>query len=120
MLRNKGTQKIEEIKTDFNPERFNIEKLTGIFKAMKLMDGFSAFSYIKRSGYNVKQVLSLLLVMVVTAHKTVFSSLSHLHENGITIGKDVFYRLKNNENVCWRQILWYLVTKQQNNRNNIF
>ena len=75
---------------------------------MKLMEGFSAFSYIKRSGYNVKQVLSLLLVMVVTAHKTVLSSLSHLHENGITIGKDVFYRLKNNDNVCWRQILWYL------------
>ena len=28
MLRNKDIQKIEEIKTDFHPERFNIEKLT--------------------------------------------------------------------------------------------
>jgi hypothetical protein len=111
MLRNKSTKKIEEIKTDFNPARFDIEKITSIFKALKLTESFSAFNYLKQSGYSFKYVLSLLLVMVVTANKTVSSSLSILCEQGIMIGKDVFYRLKNNEQVCWRRILWHIGMK---------
>ena len=56
-------------------------------------------------------ILSLLLVMVVKSKKTVSSSLSNLHEQGIRIGKDVFYRLKNKEQVYWRCILWHIVMK---------
>ena len=111
MLRNKSTKKVEEIKTDFNPSRFDIEKITGIFKALKLRESFSEFNYLKRKGYSVKCVLSLLLVMVVTENKTVFSSLSGILEHGIKTGKDVFYRLKNNERICWRQILWHIGMK---------
>jgi len=111
MLRNKGIKKIEEIKMDFNPAGFDIEKITGIFKALKLTESFSDFNYLKQSGYNVKFVLSLLLVMVVTANKTVSSSLTSLYEHGIRTGKDVFYRLKNNEQVCWRRILWHIGMK---------
>ena len=111
MLRNKGTKKVEEIKTDFNPSRFDIEKITGIFKALKLTESLSDFNYLKQSGYSVKFVLSLLLVMVVGANKTVLSSLSGLSEHGIKIGKDVFYRLKNKEQVCWRRIMWHIGMK---------
>jgi len=111
MLRNKGTKKIEEIKTDFNPERFDSEKMISIFKAMKLTNGLSEFNNIKRNGYKVKEVLSLLLVMVVTANNTVLSSLSYLYGNGIDIGKDVYYRLKNSEKICWRRILWHIGMK---------
>ena len=49
--------------------------------------------------------------MVVTANKTVSSSLTSLYEHGIRTGKDVFYRLKNNEQVCWRRILWHIGMK---------
>jgi hypothetical protein len=49
--------------------------------------------------------------MVVTANKTVSSSLSKLYELGVKTGKDVFYRLKNKEYICWRQILWHIVMK---------
>lgn len=111
MLRNKGTKKIEEIKTDFNPSRFDIGKITGIFKALKLTESFSDFNNLKQSGYSVKFVLSLLLIMAVTSNKTVSSSLSTLYEQGIRIGKDVFYRLKNNEQICWRRILWHIGMK---------
>jgi hypothetical protein len=111
MLRNKGITKIREIQTDFNSERFEIDKLIGIFKAMKLTDSLSDFNSIKRNGYRVKEVLSLLLVMVVTAKKTVSSSLTCLYGCGIDIGKDVFYRLKNNDSVCWRRILWHVAMK---------
>jgi predicted nucleic acid-binding Zn finger protein len=111
MLRDKDTKKIEEIKTDFNSERFDEVKITGIFKALKISESLKEFNYLKKSGYSVKMILSLLLVMVVTGKKTVSSSLSSLHEQGATTGKDVFYRLKNNEKICWRQILWHIVMK---------
>jgi len=111
MLRNKGKQKIEEIQTDFNPNNFDVEKMMSIFKAMKLTDSFTEFNTIKRCGYSFKLVLSLLTVFVVTANKTVSSSLSDLYGYGIFIGKDVFYRLKNNEKICWRRILWHIGMK---------
>ena len=111
MLRDKGIKSIEEIQKDFNPERFDIEKLTGIFKAMKLTASFSEFSHFKQDGYSFQFVLSLLIVMVVTANKTVSSLLSSLYDHGIRIGKDVFYRLKNNQHICWRQILWHIGMK---------
>jgi hypothetical protein len=111
MLRDKGKKKIEEIKTDFNPEKFDEEKVTGIFKALKLTESLKEFNCFKKSGYSVKMVLSLLLVMAVTANKTVSSSLSKFYELGLKTGKDVFYRLKNNEHICWRQILWHIVMK---------
>ena len=106
MLRNKGIKKIEEIQTDFNPERFNSENLIDIFKAMKLTESFSEFNSLKQRGYSFKLVLSLLIMIVVMASKTVSSSLSSLYGHGIMIGKDVFYRLKNSEHICWRRILW--------------
>ena len=111
MLRDKGKKSIEEIKMDFNPDRFTEEKVTRIFKALKITESLSEFNYVKKSGYSVKMVLSLLLVIVVTGNKTVLSSLSDLYEQGITTGKDVFYRLKNNEHICWRRILWHIVMK---------
>ena len=111
MLRDKSIKKIEEIKTEFNPERFDEEKITGIFKALKISESLKEFNNLKQSGYSVKTVLSLLLVMTVTGQKTVSSSLSSLREHGIATGKDVFYRLKNNERICWRRILWHIVMK---------
>jgi hypothetical protein len=111
MLRDKGKKKIEEIKTDFNPERFDEGKILNIFKALKITESLNEFNYLKQRGYNIKVVLSLLLVAVVTTKTTVSSSLSTIHAQGINIGKDVFYRLKNNESICWRRILWHIVMK---------
>jgi hypothetical protein len=111
MLRAKDIKKIEEIQTDFNSEHFDVEKIMSIFKSMKLTDSFSEFNKLKRSVYSFKLVLSLLTVIVVTAHKTVSSSLSSLSGYGIRIGKDVFYRMKNNETISWRRILFHICMK---------
>ena len=111
MLHEKGKKNIEEIKTDFKSERFDEGKLTGIFKAMKLTESLKEFNGLKQSGYSLKLILSLLLVSVVTGKKTVSSSLPSIFEQVLTAGKDVFYRLKNNGNICWRRILWHLVMK---------
>ena len=111
MLRDKDIKSIKEIQTDFNLDKFDIVKLTGIFKAMKLTESFSEFNHFKQDGYSFKLVLSLLTVMTVKAKKSVSASLADLYEYGLSIGKDVFYRVKNNEHINWRRILWHIGMK---------
>jgi len=57
MLRDKITKKIEEIKTDFNPERFCEEKIASIFKALKITESLKEFNSLKQNGYSAKTVL---------------------------------------------------------------
>jgi hypothetical protein len=111
MLRDKGTKKIEEIKTDFTPSSLQIEKMMNSFKAMKVAESFSAFKQMKKRGYGFKELLSLLIWIVTLREKTVYSSLPDLYGYGIKIGKDALYRLKNNENICWRRLLWHIGMK---------
>ena len=86
---------------------------------MKLSANFAEFDFLKKQGYAFQLVLSLLIWMVLHAKNTVSSSLPELFDNGIKIKKDVFYRLKNSEKICWRRILWYIVGKflQQTQKN---
>ncbi|MDR2840271.1 MAG: transposase [Paludibacter sp.] len=111
MLRDKITKNISEIEIDFNENKLNSENVLSGFKAMKLTEHFSEFSNFKKDGYSFQWVISLLLWMLARGNKTVNSSLSELNEQGIQIGKDVFFRLKNNETINWRRILWYIATK---------
>ena len=111
MLRDKVTKRIDEIKTDFNPERFTSEKIMSCFKALKLSESFSEFNKFKTKGYSVKLLLSLLVCIVVRAEKTVNSALPYLQSLNINIGKDSFYRLKNREKLNWRWMLWYISEK---------
>jgi Transposase DDE domain. len=111
MLHDKGIKRIEEIQADFNPKELSIEKILTGFKALKLTESFSEFNRMKLRGYSFKTVLALLVWMVVLPEKTVSSSIKTLHDSGMNMGKDVFYRLKNKGSICWRRILWYIATK---------
>ena len=82
-----------------------------MLKSLKLPSNFSEFNLLKSQGYAFNLVLSLLIWMTIQSKKTVNSSLPDMSDNGITIKKDVFYRLKNSEKICWRRILWYIVSK---------
>jgi hypothetical protein len=78
---------------------------------MKLVESFSEFKHLKKSGYGFKELLSLLIWIVTQPDKTVYSSVSALYEYGIKTGKDALYRLKNNETICWRRLLWHIGMK---------
>jgi predicted nucleic acid-binding Zn finger protein len=54
-------------------------------------------------------VLAVLVSMVVSPDKTVNSFLTSPTGEGSSMGKDVFYRLKNSPFICWRMIMWHLV-----------
>jgi len=111
MAHDKITKRVSELQMDFNLDTVTVSKMMGLFKSMKLTENLSVFDYLKECGYSVKFVLSLLIIMVVTGKKTVYASLPELREQGITAGKDVFYRLKNNSKICWRLILWHIAMR---------
>lgn len=105
-MEDKITKKISELKTDFSENKLESVNLLSSFKAIKLTAHFSEFKTIKRCGYEFRQVLSVLIWIITQKKETVNSSLSRLKGEGIDFGKDVYYRLKNNSNLCWRRILW--------------
>ena len=106
MLPDKIKEKISEIGTDFTENKLESINILKGFKALKLTEGFSEFKYLKRSGYSFQLVLSSMIYAVTLGSKTAVSSLPLLKEKGLTMGKDVLYRLKNNAQINWRKILW--------------
>ena len=109
MLQDKDIKKIQELKADFTPGRVSAEDIFSRFKALKLSEGLSQFKWFKTRGYDFKMVLALLVSMVVSSDKTVNSYLNSPTGEGSTMGKDVFYRLKNSSIICWRMLMWHLV-----------
>jgi hypothetical protein len=102
----KVTKRISEIKTDFTENKLDWLNILSGFKSMKLTAHISDFKMLKRCGYDFRFVLSLLIWVTTQKHETINSSLSRLYAMGVECGKDVYYRLKNNKNLCWRRILW--------------
>jgi hypothetical protein len=111
MLPDKIKKKISEIGTDFNENKLESTNILKGFKALKLTEGFSEFKYLKRSGYSFQLVLSSMIYAVTSGSKTAVSSLPLLREKGLAMGKDVLYRLKNNEGINWRKLLWQTACK---------
>ena len=111
MLNDKDTHKISELQKEFSSEQLKSSNIFHTLKSLKLSANFSEFNFLKKQGYAFNLVLSVLIWMTVRSIKTVNSSLSELSDNGFHLKKDVYYRLKNSEKVCWRRILWYIVRK---------
>jgi hypothetical protein len=107
----KVTRKISELQENFSSNQLKSSIVFQTLHSLKLSANFSEFDNLKKQGYSVNHVLSLLIWMTTRSIKTVNASLSELFDNGIFIGKDVFYRLINSEKICWRRILWYIVSK---------
>jgi predicted nucleic acid-binding Zn finger protein len=120
MLRDKITEKISELQKNFSSNQLRSSSIFQTLQSLKLSANFAEFNHLKSQGYAFNVVLSLLIWMIIQSKKTVNSSLSELSDNGITLEKDVYYRLKNNEKICWRRILWYVAEKflQQTQKNN--
>jgi len=111
MLQDKVTKQISELQTNFSSNQMSNSTIFQTLKSLKLSANFAEFNYLKTQGYAFNLILSLLIWMTLQSKKTVNSSITELSENNIGLEKDVFYRLKNSEKVCWRRILWYVAEK---------
>lgn len=108
MLPDKVTKKISEIATDVNFLQLDSENILNSFKALKLSPVFSEFQKVKRCGFSLQLLVSLMIWSLFNGNKTVNSSLSLIASNGASVGKDAFFRLKNNSKINWRRLLWYI------------
>jgi hypothetical protein len=111
MPQDKVTPKISELQKNFSSDQLRSSNIFQMLKSLKLSANFTECNFLKSQGYAFNLVLSLLIWMTIGSNKTVNSSLPDLSDNGIHLGKDVFYRLKNSAKICWRRILWYVVSK---------
>jgi len=123
MLPDKVTKKISEIATDVNFLQLDSENILNSFKALKLSPVFSEFQKVKRCGFSLQLLVSLMIWSLFNGNKTVNSSLSLIASNGASVGKDAFFRLKNNSKINWRRLLWYIcrrfvtITSQEETAN---
>lgn len=68
-------------------------------------------SEVKVKGYSFEWIMTILLSMPSIGAQTIHSMLSSCVKHHIEAGKDTFYRLKNNQAISWRLLLWLFAAK---------
>ena len=122
MLRNKDIYKISELKNGFTHSWVEPDFIKSSLKSFSFSNLCKCLNPLKVRGYSFEMVFSILISLPFIGAETVNSLFSNYIQQQIELGKDVFYRLKNNCSVCWRLVLWLFANKFVNityNRSNI-
>ena len=118
----KKINRVSEVKQIFKNDSPNVsDNILDVFKNFLACKEVQKFGKIKKKGFSAINILSTLLILTFTGVKSVralfFSGLYNAEDGE----KDVYYRLKNNENINWRKLLYsiakrflYLVRKNRN------
>ncbi len=114
MLSIKDTKKIEEIKSISIKSNFSVSsKLTELLRIFKLSRLCCQNKMLKLKGFKVDEILSILLLFPFLAIQSVNSLYKSRLKDTVTLQKDAFFRLKNNESNNWRNLLYLFAKKQQ-------
>jgi len=111
MLNSKDITKIQEIEPIFKKERSFSDTLVDLLELFNLKSLCLKNGMKKLKGYPVREILSILILFPFMSFSTVraffYSKFNQLTE----AKKDTFFRLKNNEDYNWRNLL-YLFAKR--------
>lgn len=88
-----------EIATDVNFLQLDSENILNSFKALKLSPVFSEFQKVKRCGFSLQLLVSLMIWSLFNGNKPWIAQFSLIASNGASVGKDAFFRLKNNSKI---------------------
>jgi len=111
-------EKTKEIEKVFLTHGFSINSIirdvmeTFNFRSLCYKAGFS-----KQQGYSVTDIITLLLVFPLMIIDSVNAFYKSEFNNVTTMQKDAIYRLKNNDRMPWRNLLYH-VSKQFQKRVN--
>ena len=127
MLRNKDINKISELKNSFTHTWVEPDFIKSSLKSFSFSSLCSCLNPLKVRGYSFDIILSILISLPFMGVATINSMFGNYINHKIEVGKDVFYRLKNNPSICWRLVLWLFahkflkitVDKSSNCDNNI-
>lgn len=96
----------DEIKTVLDKNGYNINNiLYDVMKVFNFQNICLQIGFIKESGYELLEVITVIIMMPLMSLKSVNSFYSSNYQNITKMKKDVIYRLKNNENMKWRKLL---------------
>ena len=100
-------QNLNEIKTVLDEHSYPIQlTITDLLVKFKFKSIILKSGYRKEQGYSVAEILHLLILIPLFLMKTVDSILKSHYGNFTEMKKDSIYRLKNDENMPWRSILF--------------
>ncbi len=106
------SKNIDEIKKVLDQNDYNINNiLYEVMKSFNFQKICLQTGFIKECGYELLEVITVIIMMPLMLLKSVNAFYNSNYQNVTEMKKDVIYRLKNNENMKWRQ-LQYRVCKQ--------
>ena len=111
MLHGKDINKISELKNGFTPKWLEPDFISSSLKCFTFSRLCKVVSEVKLKGYSFEWVMTILLSMPFIAANSVNSMLSGCVQHHIEARKDTFYRIKNNQSICWRMLLWLFAAK---------
>lgn len=111
MLHRKDINKISELKNGFTPRWLEPDFISSSLKCFTFSHLCKIVSDVKVKGYSFDWVMTILLSLPYLSANTVNSMLNGCVKHHIEAGKDTFYRLKNNQSICWRMLLWLFAAK---------
>ncbi|MBE0551941.1 MAG: transposase [Ignavibacterium sp.] len=117
MLQGKDIKNICELKNGFTHRWVEPDFIASSLKLFSFSQLSKVVSEIKQKGYSFEWIMTLLLSMPFIGAVTVNSMLNGFVRHHIEAGKDTFYRLKNDSQICWRLLLWLFASKFKNLAN---
>ncbi|MGC9332478.1 MAG: IS4 family transposase [Bacteroidales bacterium] len=111
MLQSKDINKISELKNGFTPRWLEPDFILSSLTCFSFSSACKSLNPLKKRGYSFETVFSCLITLPFLGVKSVNAFAGSALANHIKARKDVFYRLKNSSNICWRLILWMFSMK---------
>lgn len=106
MLQDKDIKKISELKNGFTHRWLELDFVIELFGAFKFGGLIKSLNKLKVKGYSFESIFSILIVLPFLGEQNIRSLTNSSWREAIEAHKDVFYRLKNNSMINWRNILW--------------
>lgn len=114
MLPSKDINKIWELKNSFTHKWVEPDFIKSSLKNFSFSSLCNALGPFKLRGYSFEGIFTILLSLSFQGIDSVNNMYNHYLSTHIEAKKDVFYRFKNNEQICWRIILWLFARKFRN------
>jgi len=111
MLQSKDINKIAELKNGFTPRWLEPDFILSSLTCFSFSAVCKHLNPFKQRGYSFESVFSCLISLPFLGTQSVNSLTGSVLSAHIQAKKDVFYRMKNNSGICWRNILWMFGVK---------
>ena len=113
MLQSQNSKKISELQGILKNKSSVVNTIFNVFQDFNVCKALQDINMYKDKGIKATHIISTLLLIPFLLEETIHS----LVKSPITLitdkQKDVFYRLKNNENIDWRKLMFSIANRSR-------